>query len=128
MAYYSSFDWASFYFYINGVNKWSKFQSGVGSWSGLKYYHVVGGDVLKVCASDGNVGWYSSLAQIYTLNAKREDITHAFSDGTLLYWYEQGVVGEMHMPLLPGHYIGATPPTSVIVSAKDGIEVKWILE
>jgi hypothetical protein len=124
---YWKYSYAYFDFYINGVKKWDE---GCGatkrSYKGSKYYHVVEGDVLKVCLKLTDHGSVGAHGSIYTLGAKRELISHAFSDGNILYWYDQGAIGEMSPA--GGHYIGANPPTSVIVSAKDSIDVKWILE
>lgn len=116
-------------FYVNGVVKWST----ASTYNNSKYYHISAVDepqTLQVCISYS--AWYGRSAgatgRIYILNAKRENITHAFSDGQILYWYEQGEFGEMSTPPEAGHYVGATPPVSVIVSAKDEEDVKWILE
>jgi hypothetical protein len=117
-----------FKFYINGAQQWyKKCRSACRSYQASKYYHVTAGDVLKVCVYVTDYGLDpSAYGSIYTLGAKRELITHAFSDGNILYWYDQGATGEMSVT--GGHYIGATPPTSVIVSEKNNYQVKWILD
>ena len=118
-----------FWFYINGVEQWYKYcdTAVCGIYNTSKYYHVVPGDTLEVCVKDGSTGVLEVSGKIYTLGAKRADITHAFcEEPKILYWYDQAVIGEMSPA--GAHYIGGNPAPSVIISAKDEVEVKWIID
>ena len=116
-----------FWFYINDIEvfyhsipyTWGTI------WSPARYHRVLGGDVLKICIK--SVYWPMSYAYMYTLDAKKADITHAFADeAKILYRHDADGRGEMK----PGgaHYVGGSPAPSVIISAEDEVDVSWIID
>jgi hypothetical protein len=115
-------------FYINDVEQWRETSGFNGACvEGSYYHHIYSGDTpktLKICGEARY--WGTGTGEIYTLGSLRADITHAFADGNILYWYDQAAIGEMNEA--GPHYIGAHPPTSVIISAKDEVDVKWIID